>query len=62
MAMGEFKWMEKRVNELKTLSKERLYTCLYNMKRREYRNRKTFALDNIGIVLVMIVAQPLEQL
>ena len=62
MAMGEFKWTEERVDELIMLFKERLYACLYNMKPREYRNIKTFALDDIVTVLAIVVALLLVQL
>ena len=63
MAMGEFKWMEERVDELITLfEEERPYACLYNMKSREYRNRKIFALDDIATALAIIVARSLVQL
>ena len=57
--MGEFKWMEERVDELITLFEERLYGCLYTLKPREYRNRKTLALDDIVTALAIIVAQSL---
>ena len=62
MAMGEFKWTEEKVDELIMLFKERPYSCLYNMKPREYRNRKTFALDNIATALSIIEARSLVQL
>ena len=62
MAMGEFKWTEERVDELIALFEERLYMCLYNMKPREYRNRKTLALGNIATALAIIIARLLVQL
>ena len=57
MAMGEFKWVEERVDELITLFEERPYACLYNMKPREYRNRNTFSLDDIVTALAIIIAR-----
>ena len=62
MAMGEFKWTEERVDELIMLFKERPYMCLYNMKPREYRNRKTCTMDDIATALATIVARSLVQL
>ena len=58
MAMGDFKWTEERVDEL-TRFEERPYVCFYNMKPREYRNRKTFALDDVATELATIVARSL---
>ena len=55
---GEFKWTEERLDEL-TLFDERLYVCLYIMKPREYRNRKTFAVDDVVTALGIIVARSL---
>ena len=60
--MGEFKWTEERLDELITLFEETTYACLYNMKPREYRNRKTFAFDDIATTLSIIVARSLVQL
>ena len=48
--------MEERVDELIVLFEERQYACLYNMKQREYRNRKTIAVGNIVTALVIIIA------
>ena len=61
MTMEEFKWTEEIVDEL-TLFEERLYACLYNMKSREYRNRKTFVLDDVATALSIIVVRSLVQL
>ena len=58
MAIGEFKWTEERVDELIMFFKERPY--VYDMKPREYKNMKTFAVDDIATVLAIIVAQLLE--
>ena len=33
--------------------------CVYNMKPREYLNRKTFAMDDVATVLAIIVARSL---
>ena len=59
--MGEFKWTEEIVDEL-TLFGKRPYACLYNMKSREYRNRKTFVLDDVMTALSIIVVRSLVQL
>ena len=34
--------------------------CLYNMKPRKYRDRKTFAVDDVATALGIIVARSLE--
>ena len=57
MAMGSSNG-RKRVDEL-TLFEERLYVCLYNIKPRDYRKRKTFAVDNVATALAIIVARSL---
>ena len=57
MTMEEFKWTGERVDEL-TLFEERPYAC----KSREYRNRKTFVLDDVTTALSIIVVRSLVQL
>ena len=59
--MGEFRWTEEIVDGLIVHFKERPYACLYNMKPREYRNMKTFALDDIATAFAIIVAPSLVQ-
>ena len=52
--------MEEKVDELIMLYEERPYACHYNMKPREYRNRKIFALGNIATALSIIVTRSLD--
>ena len=57
MNMEEFKWMEDIiVDALITLFKKGLYVCLYNMRSREYRNRKTYPLDDTAAALAYCIA------
>ena len=53
---NDYEVMEERVDELIILLEERSYVCLYNMKLREYRNKKTFGLDDNATALAIIVA------
>ena len=59
---NDYEVMEERVDELIILFEERSYVCLYNMKSREYRNKKTFAMDDNATALAIIVARLLVQL
>ena len=54
--------MDGRESRQIMLFEERLYACLDNMKPSEYRNKKTFALDDIATALAIIVARSLVQL